>query len=160
MDKAATLKKLRAALQTKWPGMGAKAPAHLAILAEPYLAMVLDGTKTVESRVALNRIAPWLKVAPGHLLFLKRSGGPVVGACMVTQASFYQANVEAMPGEAWWPQAVYEASKAVGVHPSYWDTGNRKGARFCTLMELGPVVKMEWTKVAKRGQAGWLCLGE
>ena len=35
---------------------------HLAILLEPYLQYILDGTKTVESRFSKNRIAPYKMV--------------------------------------------------------------------------------------------------
>ena len=45
---------------------------HLAILLEPYLQYILDGTKTVESRFSKNRIAPYNMVEPGDVVLLKK----------------------------------------------------------------------------------------
>jgi len=46
---------------------------HLAILIEPYLGYVLAGKKTVESRFAIRRHAPYGRVHRGDVLLLNSS---------------------------------------------------------------------------------------
>jgi hypothetical protein len=60
-------------------------PAHLAILREPYLAQVLLGEKTIESRFARVRAAPYGRVALGDLIWLKRAGGPIAGVARAAE---------------------------------------------------------------------------
>jgi hypothetical protein len=63
--------------------------AHLAVMAEPYLARVLAGEKTIESRFARVRAAPYGCVAPGDTIWLKRSGGPIVGLALAAVVRQY-----------------------------------------------------------------------
>ena len=39
--------------------MGTPVQVHLAVMVEPYLSRVLDGSKTMESRFSRKKIAPW-----------------------------------------------------------------------------------------------------
>lgn len=52
---------------------------HVAIMVEPYLSHIWAGRKTIESRFSKKRIAPYGKIHSGDVIFLKKSGGPVVG---------------------------------------------------------------------------------
>jgi len=52
---------------------------HVAVMVEPYLSLILQGTKTVESRFAKHRIAPWQRIQPGDIVVMKKSGGAFVG---------------------------------------------------------------------------------
>jgi len=63
---------------------------HLAVLVEPYLSLILDGKKTIESRFSINRHAPFEQVQRGDVLILKRSSGPIEGLCTVSDAWFYR----------------------------------------------------------------------
>jgi ASC-1-like (ASCH) protein len=56
---------------------------HLAVMHEPYLARVLAGEKTIESRFLRVRAAPYDRVAPGDRIWLKRAGGPIVAVARV-----------------------------------------------------------------------------
>lgn len=58
---------------------------HLVVLREPYLSRILDGTKTMESRFTKKRIAPFGRVEPGDVLFLKESAGPLRGMAIVSK---------------------------------------------------------------------------
>lgn len=49
---------------------------HLAILRQPYLDLIADGTKTTESRFNTKRAAPFGKVAVGDLVLLKEPVSP------------------------------------------------------------------------------------
>ena len=66
---------------------------HLAILLEPYLQYILDGTKTVESRFSKNRIAPYNMVEPGDVVLLKKvAAKSISGVCVVRRVWFYRLN--------------------------------------------------------------------
>lgn len=52
---------------------------HIAIMVEPFLSYVLNGKKTIESRINKTKSAPYGKVSRGDIVFLKRSGGFIVG---------------------------------------------------------------------------------
>ena len=53
---------------------------HLAVMVEPYLARVLANQKTIEARFARLRAAPYGCVRAGDIIWLKRSGGPIVAS--------------------------------------------------------------------------------
>lgn len=52
---------------------------HVAVMVEPYLSLILQGKKTVESRFSRRQITPWQRVRPGDIVVMKKSGGSFVG---------------------------------------------------------------------------------
>lgn len=62
---------------------------HLAILTQPWLDLILDGKKTIESRFTKIRCAPYGKVYAGNLVYLKESGGPIKGQFTVSKVETY-----------------------------------------------------------------------
>ena len=63
---------------------------HLAIFVEPFLGAVIEGRKTIESRFAKNRCAPYLRIGEGDIVFLKKSGGTVLGVAKVGIPQFHE----------------------------------------------------------------------
>jgi hypothetical protein len=57
----------------------------------------LEGEKTIESRFTVNRHVPFEQAKQGDLIVLKRSSGPIVGICKVTDAWFYRLAPETWP---------------------------------------------------------------
>ncbi len=53
------------------------ARTHLAVLYREYIDRILAGEKTIESRLSMNRVAPYGKIEPGHTIYFKQSGGPI-----------------------------------------------------------------------------------
>ncbi len=51
----------------------------MAILSKEGVEAIFNGTKTIESRFSKNRIAPFGLIQRGDLVYLKVSGGEVVG---------------------------------------------------------------------------------
>jgi hypothetical protein len=70
---------------------------HLAVLVEPYLSLILEGKKTIESRFSVNRHAPFEQVGKGDIIILKKSSGPIVGICKVADAWFYRLDPDSWP---------------------------------------------------------------
>ncbi len=69
---------------------------HLAILRKAKLKKgdnllkdILLGTKTIESRWYVNKIAPWDKIKIGDTVYFKESGSPVVAKALVSNVLQY-----------------------------------------------------------------------
>lgn len=125
---------------------------HLAILLEPYLQYILEGTKTVESRFSKNRIAPYNMVEPGDVVLLKKvAATSISGVCVIRRVWFYQLNLET------WSQIRDGFSKALHADdPSFWH--RRETAQFATLMRIAEVHPLPPIEVHKRDRRGWVIL--
>ncbi len=89
---------------------------HLAIFVEPYLQYIIDGKKTVESRFSINRIAPFKRIFQRDLILLKKSGGPIVGFCLVKEVRFYPVN------PATWKEIKHNFGSALCIQdPQFWE---------------------------------------
>lgn len=124
---------------------------HLAILVEPYLTYIIDGQKTVESRFSMRRFAPYGQVREGDVILLKRSGGPIVGLCRVSDVSFF--TLDATTREQL--QATY-AKALCATDPSFWE--ERAAATYATLMGIDSVCETAPIKFDKRDRRGWVVL--
>lgn len=124
---------------------------HLAILVEPYLQFILEGKKTIESRFSVNRCPPYKHICKGDIILLKRSGGPIVGLCQVTDAWFYHLNSES------WSSIKENFSMAICAQgPDFWTA--REGASFATLMRIRHVKSITPITYTKRDRRGWIVL--
>ena len=125
---------------------------HLAILLEPYLQYILDGTKTVESRFSKYRIAPYNMVEPGDVVLLKKVGSKAIsGVCVVRKVWFYQLSPET------WGQIRDSFSQALRADdPSFWH--RRERAQFATLMRIAEVHPLPSIEVPKHDRRGWVIL--
>lgn len=126
---------------------------HLAILVEPYLQFILEGQKTVESRFATRRFAPYNRVNKGDIVLLKRSSGPIVGICQVTYVWFYE-----LEPESW--QMIQEkfAAAICPKDDNFWQ--ERQKASYATLMRIQNVRPITPIKFVKRDRRGWVVLRE
>jgi hypothetical protein len=124
---------------------------HLAVMVEPFLQFVLSGRKTVESRFSVNRCAPYGHVEKGDVILLKRTGGPIVGLCQVSNRWFYQLD----PGS--WNIIREKFTKALCADSAdFWR--ERERASFATLMRVHHVRQISPVKVEKRDRRGWVVL--
>jgi ASC-1-like (ASCH) protein len=124
---------------------------HLAIFIEPYLSYVIEGKKTVESRFGVRRNAPYGKVASGDIILLKRSGGPVVGLCKVSNVWYYKLTEDS------WKKLRKEFTNALCAQdPVFWE--NRASAEFATLMQISFVKPIEPITYEKNDRRGWVVL--
>jgi len=136
----------------QWTGPGvAPFAIHLAVFVEPYLQYVLDGKKTVESRFSVNRCAPYRRVEDGDVILLKRSGGPVVGLCQVSQVWSYRLAPES------WEEIRQGFTEALCAQdPQFWK--QRERASFASLMLVRHVVRIQPLHVPKQDRRGWVIL--
>jgi len=125
---------------------------HLAVLVEPYLSLVLEGKKTIESRFSLNRQAPFERVFAGDILLLKRSSGAIEGLCLVSDSWFYR-----LKPETW--LEIERFSKALCMDDSPFWLGKRK-ALYGSLMRVSCVSRLDPISAAKLDPRGWVILRE
>ena len=124
---------------------------HLAVLVEPYLRYILEGKKTVESRFSERRIAPYGNVQRHDVILLKRSGGPILGLCQVSNRWYYQLDPKS------WNEIRTEFSQMLCAQdPEFWR--QRERAEFATLMSLRNVLKIRPINYSKNDRRGWVVL--
>ena len=124
---------------------------HLAVFVEPYLRLVLEGRKTVESRFSEHRIAPYKRAKEGDVILLKQSGGLVVGLCRILRVWFYDLDPQS------WEALRREFTQALCAQdPDFW--AQRRGASFATLMQIDNVRAIEPLRCVKRDRRGWVLL--
>jgi hypothetical protein len=126
---------------------------HLAVMIEPYLRFVLDGSKTVESRFSVNRCAPYDRVKKGDVVLFKKPGGPIVGLSRVAETWFYRLDPDS------WRDIKDEFSSALAVQDaSFWE--QRQKASFASLMLLRDVRPIDPVSFEKRDRRGWVVLNQ
>ena len=122
---------------------------HLAVFVEPFLSAILDGRKTIESRFALHRCAPYQKVESGDVILLKRSGGPVVGVARAARPDFFELG----PGDL--DQIRLEhAEELFALDDEFWSSRTEK--RYATLIGLEDTARVDDMRVEKRDRRGWV----
>lgn len=126
---------------------------HIAILKEPFFSMILNGTKTIESRWSMHKIAPYNKVNVGDKILLKQTGKDVTATAVVKKVKFYVLT----------PQKVEEIrlkyGKEIGTDNfENWQSTLQK--RYCTLIWLQDVKKINPLKVPRNNASGWIVIKE
>jgi hypothetical protein len=109
--------------------------AHVAVLRRRYLELILSGEKTVESRLSVNRVAPFGRVRAGDRLFLKQAAGAILATAVIHEARFYELDG---------PSGVLELRERfgdrIGGSDEYWSEKRR--ARYATLLWLDGVRRL------------------
>lgn len=125
---------------------------HIAVLVEPYLSLVLEGRKTVESRFGVHRRPPYDAVFAGDVILLKRVAGPIVGVACATRTWCFPVNAATL-GEI---RRAFE-DRICAVSESFWE--EKRSAHFATLIELGEVTGVAApVPCDKRDRRGWVTL--
>lgn len=124
---------------------------HLAVMHEPYLSLILDGSKTVESRFSQMQVAPYRQIRRGDLVLFKLLSGPVTAIARVADADFYVLDAAA------WDRLRQRFEPMLAAQgESFWT--DRENARYASLVRLGDVRPITPIQVAKRDRRGWVVL--
>lgn len=124
---------------------------HVAVMHEPYLTLLLEGKKTVESRFSLKRVQPFRRVFPGDILALKRQSGPMVGLALVGAAHFYELD----PALFQSLRSRYE-ERLAATDESFWH--ERRRAAYATMIEVHHPQRLPAVLLRKRDRRGWATL--
>lgn len=138
---------------------------HIAILrkakikkGDNLLEDILLGTKTIESRWYVNKIAPWNKVNPGDIVYFKESGRPVTVQATISKVLQYEnLNQTAIHDII----SNYGHQIAPSASPESWKLWAQKqqNKHYCILVFLSDVKKIDPFNIDKTGygsSAAWL----
>jgi len=123
---------------------------HLAILQPPYLDLISDGTKTIESRINANRSAPFGKVAVGDLILLKETGKPITNYFFAATVALF--NLNEVPIQYVREEYGYEI--AAWDEEAFWN--DHQNSSYATLIKIGEQGTVPPLAVMKRDQRGWV----
>ena len=122
---------------------------HIAILRQPFFDMVLNGEKTIESRWAMHKVAPYGKVKVGDEILLKETCKDVTATAKVGEVKFYELT----------PEIVEEIRKQYGKQigtDKFEDWQGTLQKKYCTLIWLEDVKRINPIKVPRSNGAGWI----
>jgi hypothetical protein len=125
---------------------------HLAVMTGPYLKLIVEGVKTVESRFHKVRSAPLNTVTAGDLVVFKPAGQPVSHVASVERATYLDLSHTSLDRvRSAWQERIADSSD------SFWTA--RADARWLSLVEIAWVVDMPALTLRKRDRRGWVTYG-
>ena len=131
---------------------------HLAILAPGWTELILDGSKTIESRFTKVRCAPFGKVHEGDSVYLKESGGLVKGMFTVAKVETFEHLTEGQICDLFYKEYREQIFSAMSASmqrpPEKWLT-----AKHATLIHVSdPIAFDEPFRYRQKGRSAWLVL--
>ena len=120
---------------------------HIAVMTEPCLSLLLEGKKTLESRLSRRRASPWGRVTPGDIVLVKRSGGPFVGIFQIETVTYciLENGVESLRRN--W-------NDRICAPEAFWRA--KADCRYATLMGATNALRLPPFRVPFRNRQGWI----
>lgn len=127
---------------------------HVAIMHRGYLKLILQGRKTMESRLTRWRLPPWGKASAGDVIYFKQTSGPFRCKAVIHRVHFYD-NLTPEKIDAIRKQYNHTIAGA----DDYWQA--KRNCRYATLLELADVTAVTTGPAFPRshGQA-WFVLDD
>lgn len=122
---------------------------HIAVMVEPYLSLILQGKKTVESRFSRNRIAPWQRVRPGDIVVMKKSGGAFVGMFEAADVLYAELNDGVDPIREHYQFALC-------VDDAFWQS--KADSRYATLIFIDRLLPFKPFFLPFKNRQAWIDL--
>lgn len=126
---------------------------HLAIATRPYLEKILAGRKTIESRFAKVRCAPFGIIAPGDTILFKLPGGCIRAAASVRAVQFYgpldPGGIRAL---------MKENARELSLDDSF--QRRKQESKYATLIFISDALRLPPIPVEKRDRRSWVKLNE
>jgi ASC-1-like (ASCH) protein len=115
---------------------------HVAVLIQPYLDLILQGKKTVESRLTMQARDPFDNIECGERIYFKQSSGPFRAMAIADHVLFEQ-DLTPMRIKA----IQREYNHLICGEDSFWNW--KRNSRYCTLIwlrevqptDLGPAIR-------------------
>ncbi|MBM2820760.1 MAG: hypothetical protein HW405_520 [Candidatus Berkelbacteria bacterium] len=102
---------------------------HLAIFLKGTAEKILSGKKRVEVRLSLSKILPYLSVCKNDEIYLKNSGGKIIGKVTVDNCLYYENLSQAMVADL-----KNNYFQSATVSNEFWDA--KKKAKFASIIFL------------------------
>lgn len=126
---------------------------HLAVFNEPYLSLIFNGKKKIESRFSINKISPYQKLKKGDIVILKESGGMVTGVFVAGKVIFYDGLDKELLNEI---ELNYGKDICADYDKDFWE--KRTKAKYASLIEVNKIKKITPFKSEKKDRSGWSIL--
>jgi ASC-1-like (ASCH) protein len=137
---------------------------HIAIMNPKWklIPLILNGSKTIESRFYINRIAPWNRIRRGETIYFKDSGKPVTAKATVSKVLQYdklennkalQLEIFEKYGKLIWPENI--------AFEDWYE--KRKNKRYGILIFLEDPIEIKPFNIDKTGfgnACAWLAMKE
>ena len=120
---------------------------HIAIMVEPYLSLILQGKKTVESRFSKHKTAPWRRIQPGDIVVMKKSGGSFVGMFEAADVLFEELNDGVAP-----IRERYQS--ALCVDDAFWQS--KADSRYATLIFISRMLPFRPFALPFKNRQAWI----
>ena len=128
---------------------------HIDIMQPPFCDLIFTGEKTIESRFTLVKCPPFKRVYSGDIVYIKKSGGDILGKIVVDKVSYF----EKMTPSDWIEIKKYQNQLCAYYDPDFWD--KRKKARYVSLIFIKSYKKYSIPqKFVKKDRRGWVVLSE
>lgn len=124
---------------------------HLGIFSEPYLTYMLDGRKTIESRFSKNKIAPYNKISKDDIVFIKKSGGDILGYFTIKEVLFFDLSVNSID------EIKLEYNNDLCVSDTFWF--DKRNSNYATLIFIDKIYKLKPFHINKKGMQTWISFG-
>ena len=108
---------------------------HLMIVHPRYIAPLLSGTKSLESRLGQDRRAPFGKVSPGDIIYIKPTGKRVIAKAIVRTVEEYE---DLTPDDIINLRETYDDRIMGGDH--YWQS--KANSKYATLIGFQKVTML------------------
>jgi ASC-1-like (ASCH) protein len=127
------------------------AKVHLGVFNEPFLSLIFEEKKTIESRFSKNKISPFNKAQKGDIVFLKKSGGPISGFFIVKNIHYYET-----PSNEELNHIKKEYSEGICVNAvnDFWE--KRIAARYISLLEIECTKRLKPFLIDKKDRLAWI----
>lgn len=126
---------------------------HLAIFRGDGAERILTGKKLIESRFAKGKIAPFKVISAGDLVYIKPSGGEIIGQFRVKKVIFFDGLEEADILDI-----RLKYGKQINMDEDYWN--KNLGSKYGTLIFIGNSSRFITSpiKIPKKDLRGWAVL--
>lgn len=128
---------------------------HLAVFNEPFLSLVFNGKKKIESRFSMNKISPYKKIKKGDVVILKKSGGLVTGIFVAGNVKFFHKLNKSLMKQI---ETEYGELICSAYDKDFWK--NRDRTNYASLIEVKKIKKLPPFKSDKKDRSGWSVLRE
>lgn len=121
---------------------------HLGIFTEPYLTLMLNGEKTIESRFSRNKILPYNQISKDDIVIVKKSGGNVLAYFTIKKVLFYDLSKVSID------EIKSKYNKQLCAQENFWIA--KKDSNYATLIFIDKVKELTPFHIDKRGMQTWL----
>lgn len=131
---------------------------HLAIVNKKFADAILNGRKSIETRFSKHNIPPFGRVSVGDIVYLKISGGEIVGQYRVKKVFYYQGITPTDFDKIFVEFGKFILSGDKSQDQQYME--EKRGSMFGTLIFIGESERFITSpiKVKKGDQRGWMIL--